>query len=179
MNSWPLRRCNHCSSEVYSSWDDASEYVTWLSKWTGKDYRLLSEAEWEYAARADSTTNYPWGDDIKKDGKPMANCKGCGSEWEGKQTAPVGSFPHAANAFGLHDMHGNVTEWVEDCWNNDFNGAPTNGSAWADGDCNRRVARGGSWGSGPEDRRSTILVWDITVGRFLDLGFRVGRTVTP
>ncbi len=94
------------------TWDDAKKYVAWLSKLTGKSYRLLTEAEWEYAARAGSTTAFSWGDDI---GMGNANCDGCGSQWDRKQTAPVGSF--AANAFGLHDMHGNVWEWVEDCWN--------------------------------------------------------------
>ena len=161
------------------SWDEAKEYVTWLSKWTGKNYRLLSEAEWEYAARAGSTTNYSWGDDIKKDGKPMANCDGCGSEWSGKQTAPVGSFPHAANAFGLHDMHGNVWEWVEDCQNDSYNGAPTNGSAWADGDCSQRVVRGGSWFYLPESLRSASRSGVTTGGRSDALGFRVGRTISP
>jgi hypothetical protein len=81
------------------SWDDAQDYVKWLSRITGKAYRLLSEAEYEYAARAGSQTKYPWGDDINLNGQPMANCHGCGSQWGGKQTAPVGSFP--ANAFGL------------------------------------------------------------------------------
>ena len=92
------------------TWDDAQQYVAWFSKMTGKPYRLLSEAEWEYAARAGTTTAYSWGDEI---GKGNANCNGCGSEWDGRQTAPVGSF--APNQFGLYDMHGNVWEWVEDC----------------------------------------------------------------
>ena len=109
------------------SWGDAQEYVAWLSKETGKSYRLLTEAEWEYAARAGSTTNYSWGDDIRKEGKVMANCNGCGSEWDNQKTAPVGSF--AANAFGLHDMHGNVWELVEDCWSENYDGAPVDGSA--------------------------------------------------
>ena len=144
------------------SWDDAREYVAWLSKWTGKDYGLLSEAEWEYAARAGSTTNYSWGDDIKKDGKPMANCDGCDSEWDGKQTAPVGSF--AANAFGLHDMHGNVWEWVEDC---------------ADEFCRGRVVRGGSWVDEPVNLRSASRGWFTSGLRRDDFGFRVGRTISP
>ena len=97
------------------SWDDAQTYVKWVSRITGKEYRLLSEAEYEYAARAGTQSKYPWGDGIKRDGKAMANCNGCGSQWDGKQTAPVGSF--GANAFGLYDMVGNVYEWTKDCWN--------------------------------------------------------------
>ena len=123
------------------TWDDAKRYVAWLSRMTGKPYRLLTEAEWEYAARAGTQTAYSWGDEI---GKGNANCDGCGSQWDNKQTAPVGSF--AANAFGLYDMHGNVWEWVEDCFHDNYEGAPDDGSAWtADGDCNSRVLRGGSW----------------------------------
>ena len=91
------------------SWEDAVAYTGWLSAQTGKWYRLPSEAEWEYAARAGTTTRYSWGDDI---GRNLANCNGCGSRWDDEKTAPVGSFP--ANAWGLHDMHGNVWEWVQD-----------------------------------------------------------------
>ena len=99
---------------ILVDWDDAQQYVGWLSQQTGKTYRLLSEAEWEYAARAGTTTSYSWGNDIKVDDKAMANCFACGSQWDDKETAPVGSF--APNAFGLHDMLGNVWEWVEDCY---------------------------------------------------------------
>ena len=105
------------------SWDDAQSYVSWLSRETGEEYRLPSEAEWEYAARAGSSTAYWWGDKI---GRNRANCKGCRSRW-GERTAPVGSF--AANGFGLHDMHGNVWEWVEDCYFDSYRGAPGDGSA--------------------------------------------------
>ena len=122
------------------SWIGAQRYVAWLSKVTGKPYRLLSEAEYEYATRAGTQTLYPWGDEL---GKNNANCKDCGSPWDGGQTAPVGSFP--ANAFGLHDMVGNVFEWVEDCWHDNFDGAPADGSAWVTGDCSKRVIRAGSW----------------------------------
>jgi Sulfatase-modifying factor enzyme 1 len=135
------------------SWDDAKEYVAWLSRITGKDYRLLSEAEWEYAARAGTTTPYSWGDNI---GKGNANCRGCDSQWDGKQTAPVGSFK--PNAFGLYDMHGNVIEWVEDRWHESYGGAPTDGTAWLqDGDASRPIVRGGSWVSGPQDLRALPL----------------------
>ena len=94
------------------SWYNAKEYVAWLSSQTGSEYRLPSEVEWEYAASAVRTSKYSWGNEI---GTNRANCVGCGSQWDGKQTAPVGSF--APNGFGLYDMHGNVWEWVEDCWN--------------------------------------------------------------
>ncbi len=101
------------------SWDDAQTYVAWLSKMTGQTYRLLTEAEWEYAARAGTTTAYYWGDDI---GKNNANCNGCGSEWDAKQTSPVGSFK--PNAFGLYDMAGNVWQWVQDCYHDRYNEQP-------------------------------------------------------
>ena len=96
---------------VYVSWEDAKQYVAWLSQRTGRRYRLPSEAEWEYAARAGTTTHFWWGNAADRN---RANCAGCGSQWDDRQTAPVGSFP--PNAFGVHDMHGNVKEWVEDCW---------------------------------------------------------------
>lgn len=119
------------------SWDDAQRYVAWLSKMTGKTYRLLSEAEYEYATRAGTTTAYPWGRwDI---GKNNANCNGCGSKWDKQGTAPVGSF--APNRFGLYDMVGNVYGWTEDCSYNNYNGAPTDGSAWIkDSNCKDRIA---------------------------------------
>jgi formylglycine-generating enzyme required for sulfatase activity len=106
-------------------WHDAKQYVAWLAQRTGKPYRLLSEAEGEFAARAGSQTSFPWGEDI---GRNNANGQDCGSQWDNRRTAPVGSF--ARNAFGLHDMHGNVWEWVEDCWHISYQNAPTDGSAW-------------------------------------------------
>jgi len=157
-------------------WDDAKTYVAWLSKMTGQPYRLLTEAEWEYAARAGTTTAYYWGDDINN-GNANANCKGCGSKWDDQQTSPVGSF--AANPFGLYDMAGNVFQWVQDCNHPDYNGAPTDGSAWTSGDCSNRVVRGGSWGSDPQALRSAYRFWGRTDDRVLILGFRVGRTLTP
>jgi formylglycine-generating enzyme required for sulfatase activity len=122
------------------SWNDAQQYITWLSKQTNKHYRLLSEAEREYAARAGSNTKYPWGDDL---GKGNANCPNGGSQWEDKQPAPVGSFP--PNAFGVYDMIGNLWEWVEDNWHPNYDDAPQTGSVWAGGDSSQRVTRGGSY----------------------------------
>ena len=157
------------------TWDDARHYAAWLSRMTGKPYRLLSEAEFEYAARAGTTTAYYWGDQI---GTGNANCNGCGSQWESKkQPAPIGSF--AANAFGLHDMAGNVWQWVEDCEHNDYNGAPTDGSAWISGACNSRVTRGGSWFVSPEDLRSARRAWDSATLAYDGLGFRVARSLSP
>ena len=138
------------------NWNDAKAYVRWLSRKTGEEYRLLSEAEWEYVARAGTTTEYWWGNDI---GRNRANCRGCGSRWDNRQTAPVGSF--SANSFGLYDVHGNVWEWVEDCW---------------EGDCRRRVLRGGSWSSEPFDLRSALRVRHTAGIRLISLGFRVART---
>jgi formylglycine-generating enzyme required for sulfatase activity len=160
---------------VNVNWDDAQTYVKWLSRITGKTYRLLSEAEYEYAARAGSKTAFPWGADIKLDGKPMANCSGCGSERGGERTSPVGSFP--PNAFGLFDMVGNVWEWTEDCWNPDYEGAPGDGSAWTSGDCNLHVVRGGAWNTGPELLRSANRGNARLL--FYQLGFRVTRTLAP
>ena len=155
------------------TWDDAEHYAAWLSKMTGKTYRLLSEAEYEYAARAGTQTAYPWGDDI---GKNNSNCNGCGSQWDLWQPAPVGSF--AANRFGLFDMVGNVVEWVEDCFHNNYKGAPTNGSAWIEGgDCKRRVIRGGSWSGILAAVRSAYRAGLTDVLRRGDLGFRVARTL--
>ena len=155
------------------SWDDAQAYVKWLSGKTGKQYRLPTEAEWEYAARAESPTRYWWGDDI---GKNNAVCDGCGSQWDIQQTAPVGSFK--ANAFGLHDTAGNVWEWVEDCWYGSYDKAPVDGSAWLEangGDCSIRVVRGGSWNDNPRNLRSAGRFRYGAVGANGSLGFRVAR----
>ena len=154
------------------SYSDAKQYVGWLSQLTGKEYRLLTEAEWEYAARAGGRTGYSWGDDL---GVGNANCDGCGSPWDLKQTAPVGSFK--PNAFGLYDMHGNVWEWVEDSWHETYDGAPTDGSAsLRDGDASFRVVRGGSWRNDGELVRAAVRVRRHINVRFDTLGFRVART---
>ncbi|MGD0148368.1 MAG: formylglycine-generating enzyme family protein [Xanthobacteraceae bacterium] len=162
---------------ILVNWDDAQQYVSWLSQQTGKTYRLLSEAEWEYAARAGTTTSYSWGNDIKADDKAMANCFACGSEWDDKETAPVGSF--ASNAFGLHDMLGNVWEWVDDCYHTSYDGAPADGSAWQTNDCNQRVIRGGSWGDPPQLLRAAYRLRGPVGTRYDGLGFRVARELTP
>ena len=154
--------------------EDARAYAVWLSEQTGKRYRLPSEAEWEYAARAGTTTRYSWGDDI---GANRANFGGCGSEWDNK-TSPVGSF--AANAFGLYDMHGNIREWVEDCWHDNYEGAPTDGSAWTTGgDDSLAVLRGGSWGHSPRYLRSANRVRNRPSGRVNGSGFRLVQDITP
>lgn len=157
------------------NFNDAKAYVAWLSKKTGKKYRLPTEAEWEYVARAGSTTVYWWGDAI---GQNNAVCYYCGSQWDGKQTAPVGSFK--PNAFGVYDTAGNVWEWTQDCWHKTYQGAPSDGSAWLqshDGDCLRRVVRGGSWNYGPQGLRSAFrsTAWLSSVGADGYLGFRVAR----
>ena len=158
------------------SWDDATkEYLPWLNRKTGKTYRLLTEAEWEYAARAGTTTTYSWGNDV---GKNQANCNGCGSQWDSKQTAPVGSFK--PNAFGLYDMHGNVWQWVQDCWLDKYQGAPTDGSAWVTSstDSSRRVLRGGSWNYAPRNLRAANRSRDATGDRSGGVGFRLARTLS-
>ena len=157
------------------SWDDAQRYLRWLSGKTNEPYRLLSESEWEYTARAGTQTAYSWGDEI---GVGRANCDGCGSRWDDRQTAPVGSF--AANPWGLHDMHGNVWEWVEDCWNNSYAGSPRDGSAWRSGTCAERVLRGGSWNYSPSYLRAAFRIRSTSGDRsYLVLGFRVARTLAP
>jgi formylglycine-generating enzyme required for sulfatase activity len=156
------------------SWDDAKSYVAWLSKRTSKPYRLLTEAEYEYATRAGTQTAYWWGNDI---GNGNANCNGCDSQWDGKQAAPVGSF--ASNQFGLYDMSGNVWEWVEDCWRDSYQGAPSDGSARTSGDCSRRVVRGGSWYFIPQVLRAANRGRNSTVLRGLNIGFRLARTLNP
>ena len=157
------------------NWNDAQRYVALLSRLTGKPYRLLSEAEYEYATRARTTTAYYWGDSI---GKNNADCNGCGSQWDNSATAPVGSF--APNGFGLYDMSGNVWEWVDDCWHETFRGAPSDGSAWlASGDCSLRVVRGGSWRDGPSSIRSAGRWRGLSGAPVIYCGFRIARTLTP
>jgi formylglycine-generating enzyme required for sulfatase activity len=154
------------------SWADAQSYVIWLAKKTGQPYRLLSESEWEYAARAGTQTSYSWGNEI---GANNANCVRCGSQWDDRQTSPVGSFK--PNPFGLYDMHGNVREWVQDCYLEDYTGAPENGRAREELECKLRVVRGGSWGYVPVSARSAYRGWTYPHSRINTDGFRVARTL--
>ena len=171
---------------VCVSWDDAKAYVKWLSGKTNQEYRLLSEAEWEYAARVgpktkrNPLTEYfgaSWGHDKVLDANYRANCYGCISFWGGERTAPVGSFQ--AIRFGLYDVHGNVREWVEDCWNPSHAGAPPDGSARTSGDCSHRVVRGGSWFDEPKFLRATNRERNTAGNRDNIVGFRVARTLAP
>ena len=162
------------------SWKDAQAYVRWLSEQTGQGYRLLSEAEWEYVARAGTTTPFHTGATISTE---QANYDGnfiYGSGREGKyreRTVAVGSF--LTNGFGLHDVLGNVWEWTQDCWNVGYGGAPADGRAWESGDCSQRVLRGGSWNYFPRDLRSANRGRNTSGYRYSDGGFRLARTLTP
>ena len=196
---------------VCVSWEDAKAYARWLSRETGEEYRLLSEAEWEYAARGGSATARYWGEGeggqcrhvngMDREAKDWAD-REIGGNWEDSyrwlfgrmascndghvHTAPVGSYE--ANGFGLHDVLGNVGEWVEDCVNDDsdgiregsgYRGAPSDGSAWVSGDCSRRVWRGGSWIFPPTLLRSATRAAFSARVRVFFLGFRVARTLAP
>lgn len=165
------------------SWDDAKVYIAWLNGKQGLEgrrdaYRLPSEAEWEYACRAGTTTPFSFGATVST---AQANYDGNRTYGTGKKgesldwTTPVGSFP--ANAFGLHDMHGNIWEWCEDAWNAAYHGAPTDGSAWLTGDASSRVQRGGSWVDYPQDFRSAHRVRGDTTRRNPTSGFRLARTL--
>jgi formylglycine-generating enzyme required for sulfatase activity len=156
------------------SWDDAQSYVAWLSKMTGKPYRLLTEAEYEYAERAGTETAYFWGNEI---GTGNANCNACGTKWDNEADAPVGSF--APNPFGLYDMQGNTWAWVEDCYHPTYDGAPTDGSAWLV-DCpddHTRVERGGGKNAPPRFIRSAVRLPVAADTRRPSLGIRVARTL--
>ena len=158
------------------SWDDARRYAEWLSEETGKAYRLPTEAEWEYTARGGNTTAYWWGNEVNEGGEVWANCNGCGSQWDLRQTAPAGSFP--PNPFGVQDTAGNVSEWVRDCWHHNYRNAPRDGSAWeeADGsDCSQRVFRGGSWDLKPGPLRSADRDGNGIDYRNINLDFRLAQ----
>ena len=154
------------------AWDDAIQYTRWLSGLTGKPYRLPAEAEWEYAARAGSSTKYYWGDEI---GIAKAHCRGCGSPYDAHAPSPIGSF--AANAWGLFDMLGGVAEWTEDCWHSSYKGAPANGIAWHGTPCAAHVLRGGSWMNPPSDLTvSSRNYYDASV-RYIANGMRVALSL--
>jgi formylglycine-generating enzyme required for sulfatase activity len=153
------------------SWDDAKTFVTWLSQKTGKAYRLPSEAEWEYAARAGTEFPFWWG---RTPAGGVANCEDCGPS-PPRTTLPTQSF--RPNGFGLFDVAGNAAEWVEDCWNESYRGAPTNGSAWTSGQCRQRVLRGGSFANKSQFVRSAARFrYDQDV-RYYANGFRVAREI--
>ena len=151
------------------SWVDAKAYVRWLSSRTGKRYRLPSESESEYAARAWTQTPFHTGETISTEQANYGRVRG--------QTVPVGTF--GANEWGLYDVHGNVWEWTEDCWNGSYTGAPPDGSAWQSGHCWQRVLRGGSWYSRPSDLRAANRNRSTSGVRNYVNGFRVARTLTP
>jgi formylglycine-generating enzyme required for sulfatase activity len=154
------------------SWDEAQLYLKWLSTVSRRPYRLPTEAEWEYAARGGTTTRYWWGEQMKGGN---SSCQGCGEPWKADAPPPVGSF--VANPFGLADMNGSVWEWVQDCWHSSYKGAPADGSAWADGNCQSRVIRGGSWREdGSYMLSTTRFKYDASV-RQSQNGFRVARAL--
>ncbi|WP_295434125.1 Hsp70 family protein [uncultured Thiodictyon sp.] len=160
------------------SWEDAVAYCAWLSVQTGRTYRLPTESEWEYPARAGTSTRYWWGSEI---GRGNANCDGGGSQWDNKQTAPVGSFK--PNPFGLYDTAGNVWEWIQDEWHDNYSGAPGDGSEWmltkgffkgifSDA---RRVVRGGSWIYDPSYARVSFRYWGFSGLRYDFFGLRIAQ----
>jgi formylglycine-generating enzyme required for sulfatase activity len=162
------------------SWHDAKAYVAWLSQKTGKAYRLPTEAEREYVTRAGSTTPFWWGRSISTS---QANYDGNITYGDGVQgenrerTLPVDSFK--PNPWGLFQVHGNVEEWVEDCEHDDYAGAPSDGSAWISGNCDRHMMRGGSWFRNPDDLRSARRASGESDLRLYTLGLRVARTLSP
>jgi formylglycine-generating enzyme required for sulfatase activity/class 3 adenylate cyclase len=153
------------------SWNDAQDYVTWLVRTTSRPYRLPSEAEWEFAARAGTTGRYWWGDKIVP---KMASCKGCGGPTDSRQPVNVGTFP--SNPFGLHDMTGTIDQWVADCWSPDYRGIPTDGSPRAVPNCRENVLRGGSWRNDASYARSASRARYDTSVRYPTHGFRVARS---
>jgi formylglycine-generating enzyme required for sulfatase activity len=165
---------------VCVNWKDAEAYIEWLNKNStnstnsanGGSYRLPSEAEWEYAARAGTRTARWWGDSI---GRNNAVCARCGSKWDQERTAPVGSFH--SNPFGLYDLLGNVSQWTEDCWNENYLGAPVDGRSWITGNCEQRVGRGGNWINFPWVLRSATRSGFNSVDRYNYVGFRVAKTL--
>ncbi|MBX9846299.1 MAG: formylglycine-generating enzyme family protein [Xanthobacteraceae bacterium] len=160
---------NDDSPATNMSWNDAKQFTAWLSKVTGKAYRLPSEAEWEYAARGDTQTRYWWGDQFQRG---MANCKNCTDVAAAEQPVKVGTFQ--PNPFGLYDMGGSVDQWVEDCWHKSYIGAPADGSAWLEGgDCTARVIRSGSWRNDERYARPANRDRYDAVVRYPTHGFRI------
>lgn len=151
-------------------YSEIRQYLDWISKKTGKTYRLPSEAEWEYAARGGTRTEYWWGDDI---GQGNANCRNCGTKWSGKESAPVGSL--APNPYGLYDTAGNIWEYVQDCWNPTHLGAPADGKPRFEGKCRDRVTKGGSWYYFSKLSRSAFRYKNDVRVKSYNIGFRVLR----
>jgi len=164
----------HNRPVINISWHDSTMFIEWLNKVLKPEklYRLPSEAEWEYASRAGSKTKYWWGNDV---GKNKANCDNCDSQWDNKKTAPINSFNN--NLFSLNDTLGNVYEWVQDCWNNNYNGAPDDGSARLSGNCKLRVVRGGSWRDCPGSMRSAYRNYYPSDKRYNEVGFRIAQSI--
>jgi formylglycine-generating enzyme required for sulfatase activity/class 3 adenylate cyclase len=154
------------------SWADAQQFVDWLSKVTQKQFRLPSEAEWEYAARGGTRTKFWWGDQLQAD---MANCKGCNQTYDASQPLKVGSFK--PNPFGLYDMGGNIDQWVSDCWHKDYQGAPPDGSPWVGNECLSHVMRSGSWKNDPSYVRPSNRDHYDTGVRYPTHGFRVAHSL--
>lgn len=155
---------------IFISWNDAKNYIKWLSRKTGKNYRLLTEAEWEYVARANTNTKAWWGEKITPN---IANCDGCGSIFDNKKTAPVNTF--APNKFGIVDILGNVYEWVEDCYINSYNEASADAAVFASQCDEGRVLRGGSWSTSYEKLRSAIRKKASPITQMDDYGMRIAR----
>jgi formylglycine-generating enzyme required for sulfatase activity len=152
------------------SWTDTQQYVAWLAQTTGRNYRLPSEAEWEYAARGGTETRYWWGNQLAIG---TANCKGCNEPYDARLPLKVGAF--LPNPLGLYDMAGGIAQWVADCWHKDYHSAPADGSVRPGGDCHKHVLRGGSWRNEPADLRSaTRDQYDAGV-RYPTHGLRVAR----
>jgi formylglycine-generating enzyme required for sulfatase activity len=156
------------------SWDDTKSYISWLSRKSGRQYRLPTEAEWEYAARANTTTNYWWGNEI---GVGLADCADCRSKQQPNLPLPVESFK--ANQFGLYDMNGGVAEWVSDCWLPNYQNAPSDGAAVNPSACDNRVLRGGSFRANHDGITAFARLHNDVAVRYLNNGFRVAATDQP
>lgn len=174
-SSAPIGRVEFDNLPVHNvSWDDAKQYIAWLSQITQKAYRLPTEAEWEFAARANTTSTYWWGDLLVDD---RANCRECGLPFEPDEPAPAGTF--VPNEFGLFDMAGGVDQWVADCWHESYRSAPSDASVWDSGNCHQRVLRGGSWKDDPARLASASRGHDAAHTRDARYGFRVARSLAP